>query len=203
MRQGITGIAATPHFYAEFSTPDRFLEKRRLAMEKLNPHLEVRMPKIKLGAEVRYYEGIGCSDEILKLRLEGTKLLLVEMPLMRWTSRMTHVLMELNSRSDMTVLLAHIERYLPYQGWKTWEVLLQHGILMQVNATFFLQHRTRRHAMRMLEAGKIHLLGSDCHNLKDRPPSLGGAVALIERTLGQEAVDRLKRRGEVLLNEPW
>ncbi len=203
MEQGIAGMAATPHFYAEDSTPDRFVEKRRLAFEKLNAHLEIGMPQIKLGAEVHYYEGICRSDEVLKLRMEGTDLLLVEMPVMRWTSRMIHVLVELNSRGDITVLLAHIERYLPYQSHGTWEFLRQHGILMQANATFFLRRTTRRSALRMLKEGEIDLLGSDCHNMKDRGPCLGEAVDLIKQNLGKEVLDRIRRREEVLLNEPW
>ena len=36
-RQGITGIAATPHFYADTMTPDSFLKKRKCSFDMLKP----------------------------------------------------------------------------------------------------------------------------------------------------------------------
>ena len=57
--------------------------------------------------------------------------------------------------------------------------MLAAGVLMQSNASFFLRWSTRRRAVHMLEAGRIHLLGSDCHNMADRAPRMGGALAVI------------------------
>ena len=52
-------------------------------------------------------------------------------------------------------------------------------MLMQSNASFFLRWNTKHKALRMLESGQIHLLGSDCHNMADRPPRLGEALEII------------------------
>ena len=46
--------------------------------------------------------------------------------------------------------------------------------------------------MRSLKADHNHLLGSDCHNLKDRKPDLGEAIALINRKLGKDAIMRIQ-----------
>lgn len=125
-----------------------------------------------------------------ELRIEGTTLLLVEMPFQIWTERMVREVAALQEHPDITVLLAHIERYLGSQRKSVWDELLEAGVLMQSNASFFLRWRTRRRALRLLEAGRIHLLGSDCHNMEERPPCMGAALAAI----GEKNRRELERR---------
>ena len=64
-------------------------------------------------------------------------------------------------------------------------------VLVQANADFFQRFFTQRMALRMLSRGQIHLLGSDCHNLKDRPVNLRQTLELIGKKLGQEAIARI------------
>jgi len=47
-------------------------------------------------------------------------------------------------------------------------------------------------ALRMLKNDQIHLLGSDCHNLTDRRPNLGDALAVIRKHSGEEAVQQIR-----------
>ena len=54
-------------------------------------------------------------------------------------------------------------------------------------------------ALRLLREDRIQLLGSDCHNLTDRPPNLGDAVKVIEKHLGQQALSRLQSWQEQML----
>ncbi len=200
-RQGVTHLAATPHFYPDRTNPEEFLEKRRLSWEKLAPHLDSGMPQIKLGAEVHYFEGICLFNNILPLCLEGTNLLLLEMPLTPWSSRMLGVLTELNGRHDIRVLLAHFERYLVYQPTKMWDALLRNGIRLQADAGFFLERSTRHTALKMLKNGSIYILGSDCHNMSERKPNLGDAAEVIAAKLGGDALELLNMRGRELFDE--
>ena len=82
-------------------------------------------------------------------------------------------LTDLAQRGDLTVVLAHMERYLAQQPRTLWPRLRQLGVLFQCNAPFFLDWRTRRRAIGMLREGEIHLLGSDCHGSSYRPPRMG------------------------------
>ena len=198
-RQGVTAMAATSHFYASEHSPEKFLARREAAWKCLAPHLETGMPDIWLGAEVHYFEGMARSEDVSLLRLEGTSLLLVEMPMSRWTTRMVDALLDLNSRQDTTVLLAHIERYLSMQDAKTWNLLRSEGVKMQVNASFFWNHKTRRKALGMLKKREIHALGSDCHNMETRLPRLGDAMREISGRLGKEALVWLRRQEGCLL----
>ena len=51
--------------------------------------------------------------------------------------------------------------------------VLEREMLVQVNANYFLKPKTVKAAIRNLKNGKIHLIGSDCHDLISRPHNLG------------------------------
>lgn len=176
--QGIPQVLATPHFYPAEEGPEAFLARRAAAAARLRTVLRPGLPEVRLGAEVCYFEGMARSGVLDALRLEGTGALLLEMPLAPWTERM---LREVRSVQELpgTVVLAHIERYLGLQEPRVWDGLLELGIRFQCNASFFLHWRTRRRALKLLRAGRVHLLGSDCHGVDRRPPRLGEALALL------------------------
>lgn len=182
--QGIKTVVATPHFDAKRDTPDVFIEKRRASYEMLLPELKEDFPKIILGAEVSYYPGIERLKGIRSLTAGDSDLLLLEMPISVWTEYTVKELVDLTTTKNMTVVLAHAERYLGLQTLKTIERLNDSGILMQYNADFFLRFGQKRKALKMLERGEIHLVGSDCHNLNVRPPRIGEAYRLIRHKLG-------------------
>lgn len=198
-RQGVSKIIATPHFYAKDNPPEQFLQRRSMAWKRLECRVTAEMPEILLGAEVSYFEGISRTDETLLLRIEGTSLLLLEMPFAPWSNRVIRDVLQLNEHPFVQVILAHIERYLPMQRKEVLEQFLEQNILFQANGNFFLRWTQRRQAMRMLRDGRIHLLGSDCHNLNIRAPCLGAAVEAIRRRLGQNFVNSLEQRSLQLL----
>ncbi len=198
-RQGASGIAATPHFYAWQSSPEQFFAKRQNAWEKLKPHLGAEAPEIRLGAEVQYFEGIHRYDGLEQFCMEGTRLLLVEMPVCTWTTRMISAILEVNNHKNVTVLLAHIERYLPYRNGKACEQLLEQGVLMQASTGFFIEKH--RIAMKMLREGKIHFLGTDSHNMDSRKPDLAQALEIMGRKKGAQLLEELKGREAMVLNE--
>lgn len=171
MRQGIRTVVATPHFYADRTSPELFLEEREQAWMELEPYLWPELPDVYLGAEVQYFEGISTVDEIKLLKITGSDLLLLEMPFQRWTVRMVEDVLELNDRPDVRIVLAHIERYLAKQPKELWQNLRDCGVLMQSNVSFFADWKTRYKAMSMLAKGEIHMLGTDCHNKTYRPPN--------------------------------
>ena len=198
-QQGALGIAAPPHFYAGQMSPDMFFDARQAAWEKLRPDIIPGSPEIRLGAEVQYYEGIHRLKEPERFCLEGTGLMLIEMPMCTWTTRMLSSVLEINGRSDIVVLLAHIERYLAFQKRSTIEMLIEEGVLIQASTGFFIERP--RTAMRMLKKGRIHLLGTDSHNMKQRRPNLGRALEIINLKKGSHLLQEMADREEVLLNE--
>lgn len=198
-KQGASGVAATPHYYAHCSSPDHFFEERQAAWNRLKPNIPPKSPEIRLGAEVQYFEGIYRLKELEQFRIEGTKLLLIEMPMCKWTDRMLSSILEINRHDTITVLLAHIERYKQCLNRKTLDKLQAEGILMQASTGFFIERR--RTALKLLRRSRIHLLGTDTHNMTQRRPNLGEALEIIGREKRTNLLRELSNREEVVLYE--
>lgn len=203
-RKGVKKMVATPHFYAQRESPDHFLARRKKACRRLAPALEEEIPEIFLGAEVYYYTGISGTENLSKLCIGRSGILLLEMPFQKWTERMINEVIELAGDLRYTVLLAHIDRYFRFQPPETWELLMKNEILFQVNASAFLEGwTTRRRAFGLLREGKIAALGSDCHNMKERKPNLDEAVLRIRKKCGEKTVRQMNEKSERLLADGW
>ena len=197
--QGISTVIATPHFYANDETVESFLNRRERAYERLRAEFPGKASEIRLGAEVRYYPGISRLAELKELRIEGSRLLLLEMPMSKWTEYMIRELVELSGKSSIRIILAHVERYLKLQKHVVWERIAESGILMQANASFFTSHASKRKAMALLREGNIHFVGSDCHNITSRPPKIGNAYEAIEKKFGSDYIRQMNEFGYSLL----
>ena len=204
-RQGVDTICATSHFYVTQRTPEHYLERRQEAYELLEPVLPDNAPRILLGAEVLYFPGISRMEALSSLCLEGTDVLLLEMPFSAWQEYWIREVCDLASSGEFTVLLAHIERYYTQQPKKVWDQLLDLDVLMQSNADYFLQQdsifrfRNRNSAVKLLREGRIHLLGTDTHNLTSRPPRMAEARDVIREELGKRALERIDELGEEII----
>ncbi len=190
--QGVSRVVATPHFYANDESVESFLERRQRAFESLSKELTPEMPEILLGAEVKYYEGISRLNGLKQLGIAKTGLLLLEMPECRWTEYTLRELADISSNGKSVPVIAHVERCMNYQKPETLYRLLQGGILMQINAGFVNGILTRRKALRLLENGKVHFIGSDCHNMDSRPPEAGRAFEMIRKKLGENFISDFK-----------
>lgn len=193
-RQGVTKVVATPHFYAHRDTPQAFLERRDQARQRLQQALEgQQLPQIILAAEVYYFPGMSASESLPALAIGDTPYILVEMPQAPWSGGMYRELENIRIRQGLIPVIAHIDRYItPARQHGIPATLENMDLLVQANAGFFLDWRTRRLAFKLLERDCIHLLGSDCHDMTDRPPNLAYAVDAIERKLGKEPLERIK-----------
>ena len=192
--QGVRRVVATPHFYAQVDAPKPFLERRAAAVRRLREAMEAfpELPRLSVGAEVHYFSGIGDADILPELAIDNCTHVLVEMPMAVWTDRMYRELENIHDHFGLTPIIAHVDRYIgPVKTYGIPECLMELPVVVQANAGFFQRISTRRLALRMLQKGQIHLLGSDCHNLKNRPVNIRQAVDLIEKKLGQEALSRI------------
>ena len=200
--QGVDTVIATPHFYARYDSPERFLARRAEALASLRAAMEGQsdLPEVKIGAEVHYFPGISESDGVSALTIDGKRCILIEMPPSPWTPKMYRELEGLYIRQNLLPIIAHVDRYIgPLRTHGIPQQLAELPVLVQANADFFLKRSTAAVAMRMLKAGQIHLLGSDCHNLTSRKPNLGEAVSRIQQKLGREALDRISVNEQVIL----
>ncbi len=184
--QGVNTVLATPHFRPDKDSVDSFLERRDEAYSRFLSELPPDMPKVLLGAEVSYYEGISNLEGLERLTLNGSNLLLLEMPMRRWSEFMIGEIVELMTVNGFDVILAHAERYEKFAKEDVITYLLEQGVYIQVNASFFTIRFMRGRAFKWLKKSMFHCIGTDCHNLQSRPPRMREALDIIKKKTRKE-----------------
>ena len=107
---------------------------------------------------------------------------------------------DLSNIRNLTVVVAHIDRYIKFQKRADINLLLENGILFQANSDFFTGFFTRNKAVSMLKNNEIHFLGSDCHNLTTRKPDLEKTSAIIKMKCGNKILKLLTQFSNEILN---
>ncbi len=200
--QGITHVIATPHFYPSRDDPERFLDRRNRAEEKLRREMAKHsdLPEILVGAEVYYFRGMHQSEALPLLTIGGNRCIMIEMPHSVWEESIYRELGQISRNLGLTPIVAHVDRYIrPMRTHQIPERLAQLPVMVQANAEFFLTKRTVGMAVRMAEAGAIHLLGSDCHDLSSRKPNLGPALQVLHSRAGAGVLQQIHKNGQELL----
>lgn len=203
--QGVDCMVSTSHFYAMEEYPAEFLKRRNAAARQLKDALlysaEV-YPGIILGAEVLFFPGISEAEEIRKLQIGSSGCILIEPPMAPWTDDMLDEIQQLGQNFDLVPVIAHVDRYMTVlQDGSLINRVLQRKLTVQVNGSYFLNPKTQKNALKNLKAGKIHLIGSDCHNLDSRPPNLGMVRNLVrDRQMKPEFQQLHKNAAELLMN---
>ena len=194
---------ATPHFYASQDSIHGFLEKRDKAYAKTMEHMAGRtdLPQLLCGAEVYYFPGMGSAEHLPELTIEGTNVLLLEMPFAQWTRGVYQEVVQIIRQQRLTVLLAHLERFSDYQKDRTvWEDVLDLPVYVQLNTGSFSEWKKRRFDLRVLKSDLPVVLGSDCHNMSRRPPNLLAGREIIRKKLGSDALEEVDHTARKLLN---
>lgn len=203
-RQGVKKILATPHFYADRESIQTFLHRREESYKKVKKKIKAdgNMPSIQLAAEVYYFPGIGKAKLLPELCVEGTNILLLEMPFMQWDKEIYEDVEYIIRKQGLFVILAHVERYYEFQKNKDiWKQVFELPIVPQINAGSFLKWNKRRFGLKLLKEREDVILGSDCHNLESRPPNLLQGREVIRRKLGDERLHQIDFMGERILGE--
>ena len=196
--QGVDRIVATPHFYADSSNPEDFIERRDASFETMQDLAE-KYHIIK-GAEVRYYSGIGRSEGIDMLLIEGTRFLLLELTERRVNDFVINDLMKLRSR-NIRPIIAHLNRYREFRDNGFIEFCNMNGIPIQLNTECILSRFSRRRAIDLIASERVQFLATDCHDVAGRKPEMKEAVDVVRRYLGDEITDDFIRNEGMILDE--
>ncbi|MBR4864480.1 MAG: hypothetical protein IKU07_07880 [Oscillospiraceae bacterium] len=188
-QQGVTELAATPHFYASRENPEAFLLRREECIRNMPSQTSLL---IHYGAEVAYFPGMQNCDDLTRLKIGDSDLLLVEMPFRTWTDRVIEDICAIPSQLGLTPVLAHVDRYRGLgQFLKYRHHLADNEVLFQCNAEAFERGASCRWALKQIKEGFIDFLGSDCHNLTTRAPKLSTATEIIQKKAGAEVLAQL------------
>lgn len=207
---GITGIAATPHVkHGMFVSPmERVLE----LTEEINRRAAELFPDKKL----KVFSGseITVSMEALSGLKEGRfcsynrgRYVLLELP-SHFSPTGINNFLDSVSALGLLPVIAHPERN-PHilSDVEPLYSFAAKGALMQVTAgsfTGFFGAEVKNLAMGLLERELVHLVASDAHSPKHRPPALSDAFKLVSSSAGEEkALELFKvNTQKVIDNEP-
>jgi len=194
--EGTTHVVATPHVLRE-----PWLNEDPAARAALLAELNGRLggsPAVLPGCELMF------SFDILELvekgaegpvvGLNGGRFLLVEFAPGFVPKGSADLLRELAFAGHVPVV-AHPERNLVFQAepGRLFE-MLEKGCVAQVTAASLLGEAGRSAlglAEELMEAGLVHFVASDAHNLAGRPPRLAAARERVRKRWGAEAEEQL------------
>ncbi len=165
--QGVGRVILTPHFYPHReSSVEDFLKKRANAFAQISHRTEF---EFHLGAEIAIEHGFSEIPGIERLAIEGTDLMLLELPFSgygRWVLDEIHNL----KCAGIMPVLAHIHRYVGLYSKSQIDEILSSDAVFQVNTEAFANFRERRFVKELIRSGAKIVFGSDAHNLSDRKP---------------------------------
>lgn len=182
-KQKIQRVIATPHFYAHRKTSVAdFVAKRERSFLQI---VEQAPLHITLGAEVALEQNLSEVPDIEKLAIEGTNLILLELPYQSYRPWMSEEIHNISTEFGLQVILAHINRYMDFYSMEQLEQILQCDAIFQINNEAFDVSKERRLVKMLIKRDYPLVFGSDCHNLKGRKPNwnlfkLKGKAALLE-----------------------
>lgn len=155
-------LAATPHFYPKQDTAEAFLTRRESSYAALTNECPEGKPQLLLGAEVHLCRGLEHLQELRQLCLQGTDLLLLELPGDFRMSSYLPTLEALLYDCKIRPVLAHVDRY----STDTIRSLFQMGFCGQLNASSLCRFWGRKQRLQWIEEGHIVALGSDLHGIE-------------------------------------
>ena len=202
-RQGVDTMVSTSHFYADEEDPVQFLKRRNASYQQLREAMmssAENLPEVILGAEVLYFPGISQADAVAQLVIDGGNSILIEPPMSPWSNSMLDEIAELGENFHCRPVVAHVDRFMLYlKDNHLIDRVLERGLLVQVNGAYFLNWKTSRAANRNLKNGKIHLIGSDCHNMTSRCQNLGAVYRKLKASRLESELYTLEINAETLL----
>jgi len=194
--QGIRTIIATPHYMpdCEEGNPERILD----CVDKLQAHADERGYEMKIyaGNEVYYHAEVPDLLEAGEiLTLAGSSYVLVEFSPMDDARYIRNALLDIQA-AGYDPIIAHVERYenLCKKPFDKLEELRKAGILMQVNMSTIegrMGKKMQHTVMKLLKKQMIDFLGTDAHSSGHRAPHTEGCIAILNKKLPGDYVDRL------------
>lgn len=201
--QGAKAIILTPHYYSDSISYGNFIENRNAAFEKLSAALDDDDPRLIPAAEVYITEYLFNNESLKKLCIGNSGYALIEHSFSCDFSQKTYErLLNLNYDFGIKPILAHIERYNALMNDENLlDEYINAGCLTQVNISSFSDapRGIRKKLIKYLESGRIHFIGSDCHNLSSRAPDYENGVNVILKKCGAQALEILEQNANLLI----
>lgn len=200
-KQGVDIILATPHCNRGTLTP---FETAALRDERITEIIEeaseknIAVPVIKKGVEVYNRTDMTQTEDLNSYCIENTKNILLEMPFSNWTNAHFDNITRL-IEMGYTPVLAHLERYCNFVPRPLYSRLLDMNLYAQATASAFINKEIAPFVLEMIALRKIHVVGSDAHNMLNRCSLMDTAMRIIKNKLGEKYAEAVNENALYLL----
>jgi protein-tyrosine phosphatase len=203
INEGIYSIIATPHYNIpdyknEFVFENFYKLVERLKEEKLELELY-------LGNEIHLNEeGVSAIFSQEAYSLANSDYYLIELPFHQYYPAHEELIFQIIAKGKQ-VILAHIERYVSFQRDPEKLInLIQQGCYGQLTSSYLTNAKTNKRAMQLIEAGLVHIIASDGHNLSNRAPKLLEGYQSVRERFGEVIANQLfdENPKRIIKNQP-
>ena len=192
---GIEVMACTPHFMPGLY--DNISSDIRARVEHLNQdliHNDINLALVVGGDAHIRPDVIECLRDDRILCLHDSRYVLFEPSHVTMPPRLDDLLFNVLMAGFVPVL-THPERFRWIEGnFEIFQKLVEAGVWMQITAgslTGKFGKRPHYWSQKMLAEGMVHILASDAHNTKSRPPILSEAFDIASQEVGLDEAQHL------------
>lgn len=188
LQQGVTTVAATPHFYPGEDEISEFLQRRNEAARCLQSAIDADTDlagnvRLLLGAEVLVREGVSRLD-LRPLCIGGSDVILLELPFASPPVWLYEEIENIVFEQGLRVMLAHVDRYMSWYSAERMSYLVDTpGLIVQLNGENIVGRHSFRLLRRWLPQTDRLVLGSDMHNCEDRTQNRAAVCRRLRRSL--------------------
>jgi protein-tyrosine phosphatase len=214
VEDGIKIMVATPHLYGGRSIDAEQINPKEVILATLAQFRE-KLAEENIPLEVMpgcdfplSFESLQLLDQGLALTINDAKrYLLLELPDTSLPPGIEDICFQLQSKG-LTPIITHPERHFLIQEVpQKLKRLIDLGCLAQMTGnslTGWFGRRVKKISRQMVKAGYIHLLATDAHNTRKRPPVLSQAVKELARLVGKEQAQAMVTRvpEKIIKGEP-
>lgn len=196
---GTTTVVATPHYRDGFYMNPR--AEVVAAVRELNTRLIAAAIPIEVlpGAEVHV-----CSDLIQRVKdghaptlADNGRTVLFELSMSQYPVELEQLVFQMKL-AGLQVLFAHPERIRYFQeDVRRYEAVVRLGAFGQITSGSVLGQfgeDIEEFSEELLRKRLVHVLASDAHNTRGRPPMLRQAVARVAKWVGDDLADKMTTR---------
>jgi protein-tyrosine phosphatase len=211
---GISIMVATPHLFKGRSFDLSQLNDKAAILKHVG-YLQQRLSEEKIPLKIFPGCDFPLGFETLQLLEEGqamtindaNRYLLLELPSTSLPPALDEICFHLQTKG-LTPIITHPERQLIFQEMPhKLKRLIDLGCLVQITGnslTGWFGRRVQKVSRQLLKLGYIHLMATDAHDLKNRPPLLSAAVTELSRLVGESRAQAMVNDipGKIIAGEP-
>lgn len=202
-KNGISTVLATSHFYPDQTNYDVYLDVTKSVFSELKGYTKNKgLPEIYHGCEMLYYKGIGNSEVLDKLCLNGSKYLLLELTDFDINEGLFEDILKLKNNQKIIPIIAHIERYYRAKNYKKLLGFLEENkIPVQINAASVMIKPLKRTLKNIFSRNIFCVIATDTHSVSERPPLMSEAYVYIRDNFSPDLRERLAKNSKRLYKE--